>query len=125
MGTRRAVYQATVLAALLYGAETWTFKAPHLRCLTVFHNHCVRTVLDISRYEQWQQHLMSAMLLDRFGIESISRMIMDKCLRWLGHVGCMGEARLPNIMLFVEMMKKRPAHGPRNVGEILFLMTWY
>ena len=48
---------------------------------------------------------MLVMLLDRFGIESISRMIMDKCLHWLGHVGRMGEIRLPNIMLFGEIKK--------------------
>ena len=89
MGTRRAVYQATVhvLAVLLYGAETWILNAPHVKHLTVFHNHCVRTILGITRYEQWQKHLISAMLLDSFDIESISRMIMDKHLHWLGHAG--------------------------------------
>ena len=48
------VYQATVLAVLLYGAETWTLKAAHVRRLTTFHNHCVRTILGVTRYEQWQ-----------------------------------------------------------------------
>ena len=52
LGTKRAVYQTTVLAVLLYGAETWTLKAPHVRRLTVFHNHCIRTILGVSRYEQ-------------------------------------------------------------------------
>ena len=53
VGTMQAVYQATVLAVLLYGAETWTYKTPHVRSSTVFHNHCVRTILGITRYEQW------------------------------------------------------------------------
>ena len=57
---------------------------------------------------------MSVSPLDRFGIESISRMIMDKCLHWPGHVGCIGETRLPNIMLFGEMKNTKPAHGPRK-----------
>ena len=39
---------------------------------------------------------------------------MDKCLCWLGHVGHMDETRLLNIMLFGEMMKKRPAHGSKK-----------
>ena len=133
VGTRRAVYEATVLAVLLYGAETWTLMAPYVRRLTVFHNHCVRTILGITRYEQWQKHLTSAMLLDRFGIESISRIVMDKRLRWLGHVGRMGTTRLPNIMLFGEMKKKRPAHGPRkrwrdlvsNDLKIIGIDGWY
>ena len=29
--TKRAVYRATVLAVLMYGAETWTLKAEHVR----------------------------------------------------------------------------------------------
>ena len=82
-----------MLVVLLCGAETWTLKILHLRCLTVFHNHCVRTILGISRYEQCQ-YLMSAMLLDKFGTESISRIVVDKRLCWLGHVGQMSEAIL-------------------------------
>ena len=31
IATKQAVYQATVLAVLLYGAETWTLKAAHVR----------------------------------------------------------------------------------------------
>ena len=87
LGTKRAVYQATVLAVLLYGAETWTLKAPHVRCLTVFHNHCIRTILGVSRYKQWQQHLTSAALRDKFGIEQISKIIMERRLRGWAMLG--------------------------------------
>ena len=41
------MYRATVLAVLLYGAETWTVKAEHTRHLTTFHNRCVRTILGV------------------------------------------------------------------------------
>ena len=78
--TRQAVYEAIVL---LHGAETWTLMAPYVKRLTIFHNHCVRIILGITRYEQGQKHLTSATLLDRFGFESISRKIMDKRLCWL------------------------------------------
>ena len=71
-------YQATVLAVLLYGAETWTLKAAHVRCLTTFHNRCVRTILGVTRYEQWQQRLTSASLLDKLGMQSIYDIIMNK-----------------------------------------------
>ena len=33
------MYQATVLAVLLYEADKCTFKTPHVRFLTVFHNN--------------------------------------------------------------------------------------
>ena len=54
-------------------------------------------------------------------------------MRWLDHVGHMGETRLPSIMLFGEMMTKKPAHGPRkywrnlasNNLKILGIDGWY
>ena len=52
LSTKRMAYQATVLAVLLYGTETWTLEADNVRCLTVFHI-CVRTILCISWYIQW------------------------------------------------------------------------
>ena len=36
--TKRTVYKATVFRVLLYGAETWTLKAEHMRRLNSFHN---------------------------------------------------------------------------------------
>ena len=132
MGTRWAVYQVTVLAVLLYGAETWTLKTPHLRCLTVFHNHCIRTILGISRYEQWQQHLISVMLLDRFGTESICRIIVDKHLCWLGHVGQMSETTLDNQTLCcLGRWQRKDLHmGQESVGvssdlNILGIDRWH
>jgi len=80
-----------VLAMSLHGAETWTLKACYVRHLTVFQyeNH-----FRVSRFEQWQQHLTSAVLRDRFHIEQISKIIMERCLCWLGHVGHKDENRL-------------------------------
>ena len=62
---------------------------------------------------------MSAILLDRFGTDSIFSIIMDKHLCWLGYVG---ETRLSKIMQFGEMKKKDLHMGQESVGEILFLM---
>ena len=53
IATKQAVYQATVLAVLLYRVDTWTLKAAHVRRLTTFHNRCVQTILGVTRYEQW------------------------------------------------------------------------
>ena len=46
--TKRAVYKAVVVSILLYGAETWTLKAPDVRRLNSFHNRCVRTILGFN-----------------------------------------------------------------------------
>ena len=66
--TERAVYKAIVLAVLSYGAETWALKAEHVRRLATFHNHCVRTILGVTRYQQWEQSLTSSTLANRFGM---------------------------------------------------------
>ena len=42
---------------------------------------------------------------------SISDIILEQRLRWLGHVGRMDEERLPNRLLFGELNMKRPCHG--------------
>ena len=86
ISTKRALYWAVVLVALLYGVETWTLKAEHMRRLATFHNHCVRTILGVTRYQQWEQRLTSITLANRFGMDwTILHIIMDKKLQWLSH----------------------------------------
>ena len=114
MHTRSHLEQVSACTTvLLYGAETWTVKAEHTRCLTTFHNRCVRTILGVSRYQQWQKRLSTRTLAGRFGIDlSIPDLVMDRRLQWLGHLGRMSEERLPKKMLFGELRKKEtiPRH---------------
>ena len=113
--TKRAVYKAIVLAVLLYEAETWTLKVEHVRRLTTFHNHCMRTILGVTRCQQWEQRLTSRTLANRFGMGwTIPDIIMDRRLQWLGHLGRMGDERLPKRMLFGELRKKRACHGTKK-----------
>ena len=115
LATKRAAYRAVVLAVLLYGAETWTMKAVHTRRLNSFHNRCIRTILGVKRYQQWNERLTSQSLSHRFGLQhSISDIILEQRLRWLGHVGRMDEERLPNRLLFRELNMKRPCHGAKK-----------
>ena len=85
------------------------------RRLTSFYNRCVRTILGVTRFQQWKERLTSKTLLGRFGMSwSIPDFIMDRRLQWLGHVGRMSEERLPKMMLFGELRKKRPCHGTKK-----------
>ena len=59
VATKRQVYRAVVLPVLLYGAETWTLKAQHVRRLNSFHNRCIRTILGVTRYQQWKERISS------------------------------------------------------------------
>ena len=90
-------------------------KAVHTRRLNSFHNRCIRTILGVTRYQQWNERLTSQSLSHRFGLQhSISDIILEQCLRWLGHVGRMDEERLPNRLLFGELNMKRPCHGAKK-----------
>ena len=42
---------------------------------------------------------------------TIPDIIMDRRLQWLGHLGRMGDERLPKRMLFGELRKKRACLG--------------
>ena len=68
INTKRAVYKAVVISILLYGAETWALKAPDVRRLTTFHNRCVRAILGMSKFQQWQNHITTQQLSGQFSL---------------------------------------------------------
>ena len=112
--TKTHVYSAVVLSTLLYGCESWAVKATDTRRLSVFHNRCARFILDVSKSEQWNEHLSNAVTLERAGLRSVVEMLRTRRLRWLGHVGRMSDDRIPKCVLFGELQKTRPRHGPRK-----------
>ena len=113
--TKRKVYRAVVLSVLLYGAETWTIKAESVRRLSSFHNRCIRTILGVSRYQQWKEHISSKRLAEAFGMEELMlHLLMRQRLRWLSHLDRMEPSRMPKQLLFGELEKKRPSHGTKK-----------
>ena len=113
--TKWSVYRAVVLPILLYGSETWTVKSDNLRHLQTFHNQCVRSIMGITKYQQWQDKIPSQELAKDFGMEElISDVLTNHRLRWLGHVTRMDDKRLPKQMLFGELASKRPCHGAKK-----------
>ena len=100
INTKRAVYKAVVISILLYGAETWALKTPDVRRLTMFHNRCVRTILGVSKLQQWQNHITTQQLSGQFGLYwSTANLVLKQCLWWLGHLGRMSCDRLPKQLL--------------------------
>ena len=115
LATKRRVNRAVVLAVLLYGAETWMMKAVYTRHLNSIHNCCIQTILGVTRHQQWNERLTSQCLLHKFGLQhSISDIILEQRLRWLGLVSCIDEEMLPNRLLFGELNMKRPCHGAKK-----------
>ena len=112
--TCRCVYLATVVATLLNGSETWGVNARQVQRLEVFHNHCVRGILGVTRLQQWREHLSSGDLAMQFGIPNgLGVVVTQHRLQWLGHVRRMNDYCLPKKLLFGELLPTRPAHGPK------------
>ena len=104
-----------VMSVLLYGSETWAIKAESVRRLTSFHNRCIRSMMGVTKHQQWRERITSRRLAAAFGMEeTMPNLLMKQCLRWLGHVARMKPFRLPKQLLFGELEKKRPSHGTKR-----------
>ena len=97
--TKILIYQACVLSILLYGAETWSTYAYHLRQLNTFHMRCLRRILGIT----WQDKVPNTSVLERTGMTALTTIIKHRRLRWLGHVTRMSDCRLPKSILYGEL----------------------
>ena len=68
--------------------------------------------MGIGHAEQWAEHITTTQLAEHFGMrESVSILLSLNRLRWLGHVACMPDDRLPNWILFGWLPRTRPTHG--------------
>jgi hypothetical protein len=108
--TRITVYKVMVISVLLYGSEAWALTARQLERLEVFHRACLRRILGVRR----RDHISNARLHDRSRTQPIADLLAWRQLRWLGHLGRMGDDRLAKQMLYTTMA------GPgrrRRVGQ--------
>ena len=117
--TKRAVYRAVVLGTLLYRAGSWTTKRYAMQKLESLHNHCLRGIFGITKVKQCVEHITSSQIRESFGMkELVEEMIVQRRLRWLGHVSRMDQSRMPKQVLFSRLRKTRPFHGVKCGGRI-------
>ena len=72
--------------------------------------HSLRTILNF----KWQDRVSNLQVLDMAESTSIEAMILKSRLRWVGHVICMEDNRLPKQLMFGEL-----ASGKRKQGRTL------
>ncbi len=113
--TKRHVFSACVLSLLLYGAECWVTLQDDVRRLNTFYMACIRSILGITRRDVRCSHLTNVQLLAMWGDErTISVILMQRRMEWLGHVARMSDDRIPKSLLFGLLPCSRPPGGPRK-----------
>ncbi|KAG7305186.1 hypothetical protein JYU34_009222 [Plutella xylostella] len=107
--TKVLVYQTCVLSILLYASETWTTYAKQERKLNAFHMRCLRSILGVT----WEDKVTNRNVLEKTRCCSITAILKQRRLRWLGHVHRMDSGRLPRqVMLGQIADTKRPVGRP-------------
>ena len=72
LSTKIQVYRAIIVPTLLYSAETWVLYQKQIRILEHFHQHYLRSILDI----KWQDHV-SKEVLKRANLHSIESILLQ------------------------------------------------
>jgi len=104
------VYRTTVLATLLYGAETWNVRADDMRRLEGFHHNCLRRTLRIS----YRDRMTNEEVRRIAGIPTIKALVQERRMRWAGHVARMPESRAPRIVMDARCHGARPFCGTQH-----------
>ena len=103
------VYRAAVvLSSLLNGAETWTNYRAQVKKLHAFLIRQLKNIMDIV----WQDKTTNVEILRRANLPSMADILIEKNLRWLGHVQRMEPERLPRQLLYSQLHD-----GKRNQGH--------
>lgn len=106
--TKISVYNAVILSALLYGAETWTLYRRHLTRLRCLQQRHLRAILRIS----YHQRVTNDDVLTRADTLDIETTLRKMQMRWAGHLARMSDDRIPKQLLLGELI-----HGKRAVGR--------
>ncbi|KAL8602564.1 hypothetical protein ACOMHN_065816 [Nucella lapillus] len=77
--TKRRVYRAVVLTALLYGCESWTVYRRHVKLLDQFHQRCLRRILNI----KWYHRVSNVKVLLQAQMLSIDALLTGVMAEWL------------------------------------------
>lgn len=107
-----SVYQACVLAALLYVFHTLTNYRMHVKPLKRFQQKCLRSLVKIL----CQSYIPNTVVFEMSSIPSIELMILKYCLLWLRHEFRFEDGSIPKQIMSVEQRNgKRPISKRRNL----------
>jgi len=105
--TKVAVHKAMCISILLYGSESWTLYRHHFKALEAYHVRCLQAILGV----RWWHKVTHSDLHRRAKVQSMECMVMQRQLRWVGHVIRMSPNRLPRRLLYSELQERRHSRG--------------
>jgi len=105
---------------MLYGCETYgpSIDRRHIKAFKAFHIRSLQSILGI----RWWQKIPHIELFEKVGITPAEHLLLQKQLRWLGHVIRMPDNRLPRWLLYSELTVAHRSVGrpkKRSIGHII------
>ncbi len=91
--SRGRVYESCVRSALSYGAETWALMNRLMEVLRI----CDRRMLRYMAGVRWQDGKSSGEVAEMCGVMDLSAKLMQRRLRWFGHVERAGGGALNEV----------------------------
>jgi len=100
VATKVAVYKAICISILLYGCESWVPYWRHIKALEAQHIRCLQSILNV----RWWHKKTHTEIHHLAKIDSAEHLLLQRQLRWLGHVIHMPSNRLPRRLLYGELL---------------------
>ena len=116
------IYQAIPINLLLWGCESWALTKVLISKLEVFHNRCIRSILQIKWDEVREFKITNVQIRKKFhNIDSIENQVSKRRLHFLGKVIRMPCKKIPARLISAFMKNSRPQGRPNNTIRHSFL----
>ena len=89
----------TTKISICITCETWTIYKRHIKKLEMFHQRCLRHILNV----KWTTPTPDTEILERAQITNIEAVICRNCLRWSEHLVRMNDNRTPKQLFYGEL----------------------
>jgi hypothetical protein len=120
--TKHAVYTASPLNALLFGAETWNLSEKNKKYLESFHHGAIRRILGINWKQVREERIRNKQVRFRFcNIPKIETYIYRRTATYVGKVSRAPEDTLPKCFLGAWIKMPRKTGGPQLTCNNNFL----